>query len=441
RYESYSHKKNPVVLEGIDLCVEKGEKVLILGEPESGKTTLAMVLSSLVPRFQDGELEGKVEPDGAINERIEEYTLVPQNASDFIISETVEDEIAYPLESLGVEDEEMKRRLDEAIRFWGLESLRDVSTGELSGGEKRRLMLASSLITNPKYVIYDESFDDLDPHWREVLISHIHKSDEASLVFASRPLSLFYGIFHRTYILENGRLREWKEEKNNLFSPKKCGMKKDVRLECRDIEFIHPRRSKITSPFALSVPEFVLEGGEVVALMGPNGSGKSTFSRLLCGLEKENKGYIEINGERSGSKARERNIGYMFQNPDYQIFLPTVRDELMYSLSFLKKSSKEKEKEVEETADLFSLDLGETASLMSYGARKRLQSAIYYALDRPFYILDELDSALSYEMSLSILEKLSSRGAGILLITHDNEFASIASSRRYRAEGGKIVED
>ena len=103
--------------------------------------------------------------------------------------------------------------------------------------------------------------------------------------------------------------------------------------------------------------DFSLESGEVVALMGPNGSGKSTFSRLLCGLDDMDRGSIVIDGKECGKEDLGRSVGYMFQNPDYQIFLPTVKDELSYSLSFLKISEKEKEKRLEETASLFSLDL------------------------------------------------------------------------------------
>ena len=191
----------------------------------------------------------------------------------------------------------------------------------------------------------------------------------------------------------------------------------------------------------LSVDDFSLESGEVVALMGPNGSGKSTFSRILCGLDTPSKGTIILDETPCNKERLERSVGYMFQNPDYQIFLPTVKDELSYSLSFLKIKEKEKEKRLSETADLFSLSLSDTASLMSYGERKRLQSAIYYSLDRPFYILDELDSALTYKESISILEKLSRNGAGILLITHDDDFASAVADRGYRAKEGRIYEE
>ena len=189
RYASYSKEKNKQVLKNVNLTVEKGEKVLILGEPESGKTTLSLILSSLIPEFEEGELEGKVYPEGELKDRMEDYALVPQNSGEYILGETVEDEIAFPLESLGIEREEMIDRVEKALSFWGLWHLREASTSFLSGGEKRRLMLATSLITNPDYVIYDESFDDLDRFWRGVLRDHIKESKEASIVMASRFLS------------------------------------------------------------------------------------------------------------------------------------------------------------------------------------------------------------------------------------------------------------
>lgn len=441
RYDSYSEKEGDKVLRNINLTVNKGEKVLILGEPESGKTTLSLILSSLIPEFVEGELEGKVYPECEMKDRMGDYTLVPQNAGEFILGETVEDEIAFPLESLGIERKEIIERVDKALSFWGLDALREASTTELSGGEKRRLMLASSLVTNPDYVIYDESFDDLDKGWRQVLRDHIKESSEASLVMASRFLSFFNDLFDRIYVLEHGELREWNGELSSIPTPHIIRKERNNILQCRGISFIHPRRSSFSSPFVLTLDDFSLKSGEVVALMGPNGSGKSTFSRLLCGLDTPSEGTIILDETPCNKERLERSVGYMFQNPDYQIFLPQVKDELSYSLSFLKINEKEKEKRLSETAALFSLSLSDTASLMSYGERKRLQSAIYYSLDRPFYILDELDSALTYKESISILEKLSRNGAGILLITHDDDFASAVADRGYRAKEGRIYEE
>ena len=441
RYDSYGKRENDRVLKNINLTVNKGEKVLILGEPESGKTTLSLILSSLIPEFVEGRMEGKVYPECDMKDRMDEYSLVPQNAGEFILGETVEDEIAFPLESLGIERKEIIERVDKALSFWGLDALREASTTELSGGEKRRLMLASSLVTNPDYVIYDESFDDLDKGWRQVLRDHIKESSEASLVMASRFLSFFNDLFDRIYVLEHGELREWNGELSSIPTPHIIRKERNNILQCRGISFIHPRRSSFSSPFVLTLDDFSLKSGEVVALMGPNGSGKSTFSRLLCGLDTPSEGTIILDETPCNKERLERSVGYMFQNPDYQIFLPQVKDELSYSLSFLKINEKEKEKRLSETAALFSLSLSDTASLMSYGERKRLQSAIYYSLDRPFYILDELDSALTYKESISILEKLSRNGAGILLITHDDDFASAVADRGYRAKEGRIYEE
>lgn len=440
-YASYTGEKNKRILSSIDLEIMKSEKVLILGEPESGKTTLSKILSSLIPLYQDGEMEGEVFPPGDMKERMDSYSLIPQNSEEFILTGSVEDELAYPLESLGLERDEMERRVSSSLERWGLMALRSVSTSELSGGEKRRMMIASSLITEPEFVIYDEAFDDLDPRWREGLKRHIAESSEASLVFASRFLSIFNGLFQKIYILKDGTLHPWSGDGEIIPQPAPSETNKDSVLECSTLSFIHPRRSAEVAPFLLTVPEFHLSGGECVALMGHNGSGKSTFSRLLCGLAEQSEGSIKVNGKEADTALRNRAIGYMFQNPDYQIFLPTVRDELEYSFSFLPMDKEEKKRRVEEIASLFSLDLDATATLMSYGARKRLQGAIYYSLDRPFYILDELDSALSYSQSVKILENLKSRGAGIVLITHDEDFASRVTDRRYRAEEGRIYEE
>ena len=118
RYTQYSGEERPLLFSNISIEVNKGEKVLVLGEGESGKTTLAHILSSLIPQYEDGELEGTVLPTGDMKDRMDKYSLVPQNSSAFFISGSVEDEIAFPLESLGIEREEMKARVEEALKTW-----------------------------------------------------------------------------------------------------------------------------------------------------------------------------------------------------------------------------------------------------------------------------------------------------------------------------------
>lgn len=447
-YADYENGEGVKVLKGVSFSLSDNENILILGEPESGKTTLSLLIAALIPAYFDGEKKGNITIDGEESEKIsplcKKLSLVPQDSASFVITQTVFEEIVYPLESLETKREEMEVQLKKALSDWGLERLREAGTDELSGGEKRRLMLAAAEVTEPAFVLYDESFDDLDESWRKTLAQRIKERKHGSLVLASHYLDLFDELFDRVYTLSDGVLTEggvnrYKTIELELKLSEKRG-RKDL-LSVENLTFERRRHSSLSiPPFELSVPSFTLKSGEIVSLQGDNGSGKSTFSRILCGLDAPLSGAISINGKKADSKLLLRSVGYMFQNPDYQIFLPTVKDELSYSLAFLDLTKEEKEKRLEEIALLFELKLGDVASLMSYGARKRLQAAIYYNLDRPFYILDELDSALSYKQALKFVSFLTDRGAAILLISHDSRFSSSISDRAYEAREGRIYE-
>ena len=446
RYESYESTSSRVLLNNVSFTLRKNENILILGRPGAGKTTLSFILSGLTPKYNDGELTGTVLYGGkGVDEALEELTvfsLVPQNTADSMITSTVEEELAFPLESLGMDVEEMERRITEVCSGWGLERLRYVGTQELSGGEKRRLMLACAEVTDPDYMIYDEAFDDLDVSYREKLAKILQKRERASIVTASHFLSCFTGLFDEVYILDGTLKRAdshmvaaFSEIPRMTFPP----VTSDDVLSVRDLKFTHPHRSiSEEEPFRLTVPEFSLRRGEVITLTGPNGSGKSTFSSLLCGLYAPEYGVIAYSGRSLDRKELARTVGYMFQNPDWQIFLPTVRDELSFAYERERMKRSETDAKVDELTRLFNLDPGSIATMMSYGERKRLQAAVYYSLKRPFCILDELDSALSYDESASLITLLAAQGAGIILITHDEAFARAVSDRGYSVKDGVV---
>lgn len=434
----------------VSFSLSKGQNVLILASPGSGKTTLSRLLAGVVPKYADGKMGGKIVLDGIDLSSLEPWdlleklVLVPQDPGQMIITGSVEDEVAFPLESLALGIDEMTRRVDAALDAWGMIPLRKVNTSELSGGERRRLLLSvASAIDAPLWIL-DESFDDLDIGWRGMLKDEIRRRDHASIVLASHYLTWYSGLFDAVYVLENGRLlpsseAEFKEKFGSaVLKPlaKKTGPKA---LDAKDVTFSQTRRSSIDpEPFTLSVPSFHLEMGEIVSLVGLNGSGKSTFSHLATGLRAPDHGSFLINGLVQSPDELKREVGYFYQNPDYQIFLPTVHDELMYGLSFSRLGNEEKEEAVASTAALFSLRPDDSASLLSFGGRKCLQAAIYYLLGRSFYILDELDSALPYREAERIVSLFLDRGAGILLISHDNDFATVLSHRHYHIEEGVL---
>lgn len=443
-YENYGNTIREKIFDGVNLYVQDKEKILILGECGSGKSTLSSILASLTPAYNQGKLEGEISYDGkgieSAHEMMSFLSLVPQDPGAYIITTSCEDELAYPLESLAVSRDEMKRRIDLSLSAWGLERYRTVMPAGLSGGEKKRLAIACALISDPEFVIFDESFDDLDVFWKEKLGNVIRDGDFTGIVTSARFIPSFRGLFDAVYRIEDRKLVRISEDdafENFSFSIPCLDVKETCTLEAVNIKIEKERENTL---FTLSVPSFHLKRGEIVSLCGDNGSGKSTFSRMLCALESQSEGSILMNGALADRKTLQRQVGYVFQNPDYQIFLPSVRDELSYSFSFLYVSKAEKEKRLEALSMLFSLDLDASAALMSYGERKRLQCAIYYSLGRSFYILDEIEASLPYSESARMVELLASRGAGILLISHDEDFVRCAAVRNYMIESGVMHE-
>ena len=456
-YQSWKKEKNSPVLAGLDLRLEHKSKTLLLAPFDRGKSTLARIISGLCPKYLPGALEGSVHICGKDLANTEPWELlldcgyVSQNPQEQFVALSVEDEIAFPLEALGLTRVEIARRVDSALVNWGLDDLRTSSQQELSGGERKRVLLAVQQAIHPHFWVLDESFDDLDRSWREYLTTLIREGEGTTLVLASRYLEQFEDLFDQFALLDEGKIRFGEkaeilhsfsilcsDELPNPLNDQKILIQDEHTLVCSSLLTVRIRISTLEAkPFKLSVPSFTITSGDLVTLVGPNGSGKSTFSRLLCGLDEPKEGTFTLDGEEMNQRELNRSVGYLFQNPDLQIFLPTVREELSWSLKRRKDlNDGQVSRMVSECASLFGLDLEETPSTMSYPLRKALQAAVYYLLDRPFYILDELDNALTYTVALSIIALLRRNGAGILLITHDRTFASLVSETTYAIEAG-----
>lgn len=460
-YHSYQERPLEPLFSDLSLSLDEGERVLLLAPFDKGKTTLAKIISGVCPKYFPGTLSGTVHLFGTDLSTIEPWHLltevgyVSQNPVEQFIATTVEEEIAFPLESLGLPRAEMSRRIEASLSLWGLTHLRDANEGELSGGERKRVLLAIQEAISPRFWLLDEPFDDLDLMWRVRLKETILAEGKTCLVLASRYLSDFVDLFDRVLLLDEQRIVELPlpeaierfstlsgDDRPNPLLTQRIEAHHQATLMADDLTVERRRRSTATSPpFEMHVDSFALHSGELVTLTGPNGSGKSSFSRLLCGLDEPKGGSILLNGKRQGTKELNRSVGYLFQNPDLQIFLPTVEEELAWSLRRRReRSTKEIEAQVGDAAELFGLRLADTPTTMSYPKRKALQAAVYYLLDRPFYILDELDSALTYHSALSIIASLRRRGSGLLLITHDRTFAAKVGGRAYTIEDGRLTE-
>ncbi len=459
-YQSWTEKQNEPLFSGLFLHIPTGSKTLLLAPFNKGKTTLAKIICGVCPKYFPGELQGAIQVYGKFLSDLDPWDLLPvctyvsQNPQEQFVATSVEEEIAFPLESMGMDKKTMDDRIEEAIVAWGLQDLRTSSEQELSGGERKRVLLATMQAIDATFWLLDEAFDDLDQHWRDQLKHLIATKDKTVLVLASRYLGEFDDLFDQVLLLDEGVVASG--EGSSLI-PRFAHLCGDDLPSPLETDFVQPSQTRVLScqslqaerrrvstaeseHFTLEVPHFQLQSGELVTLVGPNGSGKSSFSRLLCGLDVPLSGQITVDENSYSGKQLSKRVGYLFQSPDLQIFLPTVAEELSWSLKRRSDLSRaEIDKRVIACAELFSLDLEDTPTTMSYPLRKALQAAVYYLLDRPFYILDELDSALTYQSALSIIAHLRRNGAGILLITHDRQFADKVAQRSYTIKEGRLI--
>lgn len=465
KYKSWTSKKLDNVFENLNLDLYEGEKVLILANSDQGKTTLSRLLSNLLLKFIPSSISGEIKIFNENIDNFEPYDLVDkicyvsQNPMEMFITTTVENEIAFPFETMGFDRQLIIKKVNTALKEWGLERYRDVSPTELSGGERKRLLLAITFALDTKIILLDEAYDDLDSEYRSLLSNKIKESNNSVIVLSARYLSQFENVFNNIYVLEDKKLKKSRNYKNNFthkdvtyylsnshlikdYDDRIKNIKiKQHSLSVENLEIERIRESSKANGFKLNCSKFFIKTGEIVRLVGKNGSGKSTLSRVLCGLDSPLDGNIYLNGEKIDNSLLQTKVAYLFQNPDLQIFLPTVYEELAYGLenNNLVKKSDIKSK-VENCAKLFNLKLDETPSTMSFAYRKFLQAAVYYLLDRPFIIFDEIDGAMSYEDAYYIIDKLSLRGAAIIIITHDDSFAKSICDREYITIDNKVEE-
>ena len=435
---SFSYGDGRSVFNGFRFAVGEGEKLLVVAPPGSGKTTLAKILTGALPGYSGGELKGHAYASGIdvlsmpAAMRMEIIGRVSQNTDEMLLFSSVREEIDFPLMNLGLEREERRRRIDRALELFGLERYSSVSTSELSGGEKRRLMLAIIFAVDPRICILDESFDELSPSWRRRLAGIIREHEGTVIAFASHELAEHVGAFDRVVgIGDDGFVPYSPQSLPEVHlrydrAGGQCLAAKDL-----VIERIH-RSSGDLRDFSLSVPHLEVRGGECCILLGENGSGKSTLSRVLCGLLQEKGGMVSLDGRSLSSKDRRRTVAYLMQNPYEELFLPTVEDEM--------RSTGASAEAIREALSIFHLDAGEYVQEMSYGRAKLLQAAIFHLLRRPFAIFDEMDSALPYDDFILAASAYLGSGAGLIVITHDERIPSILPGRLMRIEGGRLHE-
>jgi len=194
---------------------------------------------------------------------------------------------------------------------------------------------------------------------------------------------------------------------------------------------------------------FQIEKNEVTALVGPNGSGKTTLGKLIIGILKPDNGKICIDGIDNNQMTLGQiggRIGYLFQNPDCQIFTTTVIDELAFILKFKGTEEEEIRKNISETLELFDLaDLQNSYTFnLSQGEKQRLAIGAIMMGKPEYLILDEPTSGLDIEKKaklVRILRNLALNGIGMMVISHDRAFVDLIAEKKIKMSEGEIIEE
>lgn len=478
-------------LADVNLSVRPGEWVGILGPSGAGKSTLAMLPNGLIPRFVSGELQGRVRVDGRsgmpVPETAAHVGLVMEDFEAQIFQGRVDLEVAFAPESLGLPREEIGRRIADTLAFVGLEGLEDRSPLTLSGGQRQRLVLAAVLASGAPLLVLDEPWSDLDPAGHRALFRRLRERGCGGVLTASDP-HLLEGV-DRLVLLAEGRIvaegppdellrqdalleragmplppladlfrrlgrperPQSVEEAWRLLADTPCRdleaepvTEPETVLEVRDLSFTYPSGVE-----ALQNVSFRVGRGEIVALLGHNGSGKSTLARQFLGLLRPTRGSVLVNGRDARLLPAHElgsEVGYIFQNPDQQIFSETVRDEVAFGPRNLGVPPAEVDQRVREA--LATVGLGgreeEDPFSLPRGDRQRLAVASALAARPGVLVFDEPTTGLdprSIASMMELVERLAAAGHTVLFITHSMEVAARYARRVLLLQGGRLLRD
>ncbi|MFJ5923931.1 ABC transporter ATP-binding protein [Kitasatospora sp. NPDC092948] len=478
-------------LRGVDLTVPEGELCLLVGPSGAGKSTLLGTVSGLVPHFTGGVLEGRVTVAGRDTrshrprELADVVGTVGQDPAGHFVTDTVEEELAYGMESLGLPPAVMRRRVEETLDLLGLADLRGRALSALSGGQRQRVAIGSVLTVHPKVLVLDEPTSALDPGAAEEVLAVLQRlvHDLGTTVLLSEhrlervvqyadqvlllpgpgeppvlgdPAAMMARSPVRPPVVDLGRLAGWDPLPLTVRDARRRAAALRDRLPApAPAAPAAPTASAIAAVSRLVVSrgpvpalrgvELALFPGQITALMGRNGAGKSTLLGSLVGLHAPDSGTVKVNGltpHKSRPKDLIRSVGLVPQDPRDLLYAETVADECTAA-------------DQDAGADpgtcrgilatlLPGIDDGCHPRDLSEGQRLTLALAVVLAARPPVLLLDEPTRGLDYAAKarlVDILRTLADDGHTVLLATHDVELAAELAHRTAVLAEGEIVAD
>jgi energy-coupling factor transporter ATP-binding protein EcfA2 len=483
-------------LDGVSFALRRGEFAVLMGATGAGKSTLAKILNRSIPQFQPGVLDGEVRVLGraldgcAVSDLAGQVGFVSQDFEAQLFATNVRQEVAFGLEQLGVAPAEIHRRIDAALGAVGLRGFEPRDPSTLSGGEKQRLALAAMLALDPAVLVLDEPTTDLDPLGKAevfavlaalrragrtiLLIEHETEAathadrvivlDRGRIVDDAPPARLLPDVARlehagirpldldrigaacrwteRASTVEDAAVRLRLRERGTACTGAPGAAAAIVALERVDYAYGD-------GPGALHGVSLTIGAGELIAVIGQNGSGKTTLAKCLNGLIRPQRGRVVLHGMDVAALPLDRvagEIGYVFQNPDHQIFAATVGEEVAFGLRNFGTPPAEVAPRVAAALAAVGLDGSEALDpfLLGKGQRQRLAVASLLALRPSVLILDEPTTGLDHReqrQMMTLIADLHRTGMTIVVITHTPWVVAEYAHRGVLLEAGRVAFD
>lgn len=484
----------PFALNDVSFCADRGEVVFLGGPSGSGKTTLCNAIAGLIPFKITGQMKGTIR---LLSKDIFDYTpeelagvigFVFQNADEQLVTFTVFDEIVFAAENLCMPGDEIKARIQVLARQLHIDDLLTRDVGSLSGGEKQKVVIAANLVMLPRILILDEPTAFLDLYAEKMLVNtlqELHQADPLlTIVIVDHRLSPFESIIDKIVLLDEMGHVEFSDTKDafkdRLSRYNETVVRTEINypdfetflegienastlddpgmvtgtpaIEMRDISYTYPGGQPVFEHASIAIQK-----GEFIGLVGENGSGKSTLLFLMANVLSPDAGTVSIDGirvEDITKKVLYARFGFIFQNPENQIFESTIAEEILYGPSnlvpgFDKKSQQFKDDLVNhyvkliDDARLSTMDLaGKNPFRLSWGQKRRLNLASIFSYDPDIILLDEPfigQDKIAVDRIFEILHDANEHGKTIVLVSHDLDLVRKNCSRFIYLRPGNLA--
>jgi energy-coupling factor transport system ATP-binding protein len=474
-------------LRDVELSVMPGEFVVITGPAASGKSTLCYCLTGVIPHSISAELDGDVVVAGR---RLRDLRLpevapllgfVMQAPENQLFNLSVREDVSFGPENLCLPIDDIQRRVIASLGFTGMTEYLERASDQLSGGEAQRVVLSCLLALDAPLLVLDQPAAELDPEGRRQVYENLHRLNQhgKTIVVVEDRLGDVAGFASRIILMQSGRVV--RDEPIRTFFAKSDLDQFGIRipdtvllhhyLKARgvnsrivpltvqevvdDLTLERPAAGSPVAPIsppanfpakpliaishltyaypngtrALHDVSLGCGAGEFLAIIGENGAGKTTLAKHLIGLLRPEPGTVMVAGKDVAQLTvaqASRLVGYLFQDPDYQIFNGSVFDEVAFGLRARKLPRAEIEDKVVAALRRLKLDhlRGEHPYTLSRGQRQRLALASTWVLQPPILLVDEPSTGLDYREAadlMGLLEEFRAGGGTILIITHDLE--------------------